>query len=200
MYAKLVISFVGIALVIGAVALRHFVWSANVEIVEAVEPPQQIDIGALRDAASDAVEVAGPTTLSILEQGAAITEVSSNYRGAANDQHWGVNEAFDNDTRSEWSSDGDGDDAFFEIDLGGPAHVKAVELWSRTTPDGSGQIYSFTLTADDGTVLGPFLIPDVHQAHMFEIDLETATLRFDVGDSSGGNTGLVEFRVLGELR
>jgi hypothetical protein len=135
-----------------------------------------------------------------LGQGAAIKAVSSNYGGVANDQRWGVNQAFDSDTRSEWSSNGDGDEAFFEVDLGGLSHVTAVELWSRTMSDGSAQVYSFTLTGDDGIVLGPYLVPDVHQAHMFELDLETTSLRFDVGDSSGGNTGLVEFRVLGERR
>ena len=198
MRIKLVFLLVAIAITVGGFAIRQFVGSANVETIAAVAPPQQIDTDALRDAADAADEVGGPITLSLLGGGAAITAVSSNYLGARNDQRWGVNEAFDYDIRSEWASNGDGDDAFFEIDLGGLAHVTAVELWSRTTADGSGQIYSFTLTGDDGTVLGPFFVPDVHQAHMFEIDLETVTLRFDVGDSSGGNTGLVEFRVLGE--
>lgn len=64
--------------------------------------------------------------------------------------------------------------------------------------DGTSQVFEFTVTADDGTVYGPFEVPDANQAYSFDVDFETTTLRFDVVSSSGGNTGAVEFGVYGE--
>jgi hypothetical protein len=65
--------------------------------------------------------------------------------------------------------------------------------------DGTAEIFSFTLTTDGGEVLGPFELTDSNQAYSFEMTVETGTIRLDVVESSGGNTGLVEFVVYGEL-
>ena len=112
-------------------------------------------------------------------------------------QTWGVNQAFDGNVRSAWSSDGDGDDVYVTVDLGSVATVTAVEVWTRTMSDGTAQILSFTLTGDDGVLLGPFELPDAAQAYRFEVAMETKTLRLDAATSTGGNTGLIEFAVLG---
>jgi hypothetical protein len=75
--------------------------------------------------------------------------------------------------------------------------VYAVEVWTRSMSDGTAQIFSFTITTDSGEVLGPFSLEDAGQAYRFDVDAVARTLRLDVVDSSGGNTGLIEFAVFG---
>jgi hypothetical protein len=136
--------------------------------------------------------------LALLEGGARIVAVSSNFGGAANDGPWGANSAIDGNRGTAWSSNGDGNNAFIEIELAQPAKVHAVEVWTRSMSDGTAHIFSFTLTTDAGEVLGPFTLKDARQAYRFEIgDVVARSLRLDVVDSSGGNTGLIEFAVYG---
>lgn len=137
--------------------------------------------------------------LASLEDGAQVVAVSSNYGGAANDEAWGANSAFDGHRGTEWSSDGDGNDAFVEIQLAQQAHLDAVEVWTRSMSDNTAQIFKFTLTTDTGEVLGPFALADAEQAYRFEVDVTARTLHLDVVDSNGGNTGLVEFAAYGTL-
>ncbi len=135
----------------------------------------------------------GEANLASLEAGAQVIAVSSNFGGAANDEPWGANKAIDGDRATAWSSAGDGNEAFIEIELAGPAQLTAVEVWTRLMSDGSAQIFAFTLTTDSGEVLGPFTLQDAAQAYRFEVDVTARSLRLDVVESSGGNTGLVEF-------
>jgi hypothetical protein len=131
------------------------------------------------------------------EAGARVVAVSSNFGGAANDGSWGADSAIDGQRGTAWSSNGDGDDAFVEIELAQPAQLHAVEVWTRSMSDGTAQIFAFTLTTDAGDVLGPFELPDATQIYRFEVDAVARSLRLDVVESSGGNTGLVEFAVYG---
>jgi hypothetical protein len=135
--------------------------------------------------------------LASLEAGAQVVAVSSNFGDAANDQAWGANSAIDGQRGTAWSSNGDGDDAFLEIELAQPARLQAVEAWTRIMSDGTAQVFAFTLTTDAGDVLGPFDLPDATQLYRFEVDVVARSLRMDVVESSGGNTGLVEFAVYG---
>jgi len=139
----------------------------------------------------------GNTNLASLEAGAKVVDVSSNFGGAANDEAWGANSAIDGDRATAWSSAGDGNEAFIEIELASPAELYAVEVWTRLMSDGSSQIFAFTLTTDSGQVLGPFTLQDAEQAYRFDVDVTARSLRLDVTDSSGGNTGLVEFAAYG---
>ena len=136
--------------------------------------------------------------LASFEQGARVITVSSNFGGAGNDERWGANSAIDGNPGTEWSSNGDGDDAFIEIELVERANVQTVEVWTRAMSDGTAEIFSFTLTTDSGENLGPFELNDSNQAYQFEMSVVAETLRLDVVESSGGNTGLVEFIVYGE--
>jgi hypothetical protein len=131
------------------------------------------------------------------EAGARVVAVSSNFGGAANDQAWGADSAIDGQRGTAWSSNGDGDEAFIEIELAQPAKVYAVEVWTRSMSDGTAQIFAFTITTDGGEVLGPFLLEDAGQAYRFDVDMVARSLRLDVVDSSSGNTGLIEFAVYG---
>jgi hypothetical protein len=135
--------------------------------------------------------------LASLEAGARIVDVSSNFGGAANDEPWGADNAIDGDRATAWSSAGDGDAAFIEIELAGPAQLTALEVWTRSMSDGTAQIFAFTLTTGDGEVLGPFTLQDAAQPYRFEVNVIARSVRLDVVDSSGGNTGLIEFAAYG---
>ncbi len=135
--------------------------------------------------------------LASMEAGAKVIAVSSNYGGAANDATWGANGALDGNRATEWSSNGDGDNAFIEIALAKKSRINAIEVWTRSMSNNTAQIFKFTVTTDGGEVLGPFELPDAGKPYRFEVDVEASTLRLDVMASNGGNTGLVEFAAYG---
>lgn len=140
-----------------------------------------------------AIEGVSDTNLLSMDNGATVTAVSSNFAGAQNDQAWGANSAIDGSTHSAWSSAGDGNDAFIEIALAQAEPIETIKVWSRSMGDGTAQILSFTISTDNGEVLGPFVLPNTQQAHQFTINRSSASIRLDVVSSTGGNTGLIEF-------
>jgi hypothetical protein len=60
----------------------------------------------------------------------------------------------------------------------------------------SAQIEQFEVVADGKTRVGPFTLPGAAGVHYFPVDLQAKRLRFNVLQSSGGNTGAVEIEVL----
>ncbi len=144
-----------------------------------------------------AQEADSEINLASLETGASIVDVSSNFGSVANEDTWGANSAIDGSRSTTWSSDGDGDEAFIEIRLAQPASLHAVEVWTRTMSNNTSQIFSFTLTTDSGEVLGPFILDDAEQSYRFDVHVIASSLRLDVADSNGGNTGLIEFSAYG---
>jgi len=135
--------------------------------------------------------------LALLANGAKVTAVSSNYGGGDNNSSFGANHAFDGDPSTQWSSNGDGNNAWVEIKLAGPAHVTTVGFWTRTMGS-SAQIHSFRIMADGGKTYGPFKLDDASGIHYFPVDFTAQTLRFEAVDTSGGNTGAVEIEVYGQ--
>ncbi|MEQ1637930.1 MAG: fibronectin type III domain-containing protein [Methylococcales bacterium] len=133
--------------------------------------------------------------LAALSNGARVYKVSSNFGGVSNDKTWGANSAIDGSAASAWSSNGDGDNAFIEISLSNVAAIKTVEVWSRSMTDGSAKIRRFTVTVDSGQVFGPFTLASTDKAYSFDLNATTKNLRFNIVESSGGNTGLIEFGV-----
>lgn len=114
--------------------------------------------------------------------GAAVTDVSSEFSAdfdAAN--------AVDGDLATEWSSLGDGDDAFITIDLGAVVDIAAVGFRTRTMSDGSATTETFTVEAD-GTLYGPFPAG----ATPSDVTFRGRVLTYRVDSSSGGNTGAAE--------
>ena len=132
------------------------------------------------------------------QRGAEIIAVSSNFGGQEDDGVWGIMSALDGNTNTAWSSNGDGDDAWVEIELGERSQIDRVEFWTRFMTNGTAQIFTFTITTDDGETYGPFELPDPDQSYGFDVDFKASALRFDVVESSGGNTGAVEIAVYGE--
>lgn len=132
------------------------------------------------------------------ERGAQVLGVSSNWNNQPDDGSFGILSALDNNPNTAWSSDGDGSDAWVEIQLGQRSRIDRVEFWTRFMSDGTAQIYEFTIMTDSGETYGPFTLPDAEQAYTFDVEIEAETLRFEVTDSSGGNVGAVEIAVYGE--
>lgn len=126
--------------------------------------------------------------------GARVVAVSSNYGGGAMDSPFGGDNAIDGNPATEWSSAGDGDAAWIEIDLGRPVALSGLGLQTRTMGT-TAQIGRFRVVTDSGESLGPFNIPAAGSIYTFPVDANAQRLRFEVVASSGGNTGVAEIEV-----
>lgn len=135
--------------------------------------------------------------MALVENGAQIVGVSSNFNGGANDSAWGTLKAIDGDLATAWSSDGDGDEAWIEIELPEETRITRIGFWTRTMGS-SAQIQSFQVVTEKGETYGPFDLEDATQLYLFETDFTARNLRFEVISSSGGNTGVVEIEIFGE--
>ncbi|NNC43726.1 MAG: hypothetical protein HKO03_10875 [Acidimicrobiia bacterium] len=114
--------------------------------------------------------------------GATIVDVSSEFSSSFAGEN-----AVDGDLGTEWSSAGDGDEAFITIDLGQVTTVNAVSFRTRSMSDGSALTSEFTVEAN-GETFGPFPAGDLAS----EVDFEAQILTYRVDTSTGGNTGAVE--------
>ena len=116
--------------------------------------------------------------------GAIVLEFSSEFSSA-----FAAANAVDGDLATEWSSAGDGDDAYVVIDLGRATDVVAVGFQTRSMGDGSATTTTFTVTVDGGETFGPFA------AGIGAVEFSGQVIRFDVDSSTGGNTGAAELEV-----
>lgn len=146
-----------------------------------------------------ALDTSVSENLAALSRGAEVIGYSSSFGDAELDARWGANSAFDDNPGTEWATSGDGDEAWIEVELAERASIEGVQFWSRAMNDGSSITVSFTLTVDGETEYGPFTIPDTNQAYEFDVAIEGQTLRFDLVETTGGNTGVVDIAVLGEF-
>lgn len=135
--------------------------------------------------------------LAFLSKGARVVSVSSNYGDGNNDSTWGANHAIDGDPDTQWSTNGDGDNAWIEIELPTETRISAVGFWTRTMGT-SAQIFSFRVINERDEVAGPFILDDADTIHIFTTNLTAKRLRFEAINTSGGNTGAVEMEVYGK--
>jgi hypothetical protein len=134
-----------------------------------------------------AADTAAPAGENVAE-GADVVGVSSEFSDA-----FAASRAVDGDLSTEWSSAGDGDDAWITIDLGRQVRVAGLALRSRSMGDGSSVVQTFTVTTDGGLVHGPF---DAGTGGpVTEVDLIGRVLRIDAVQTTGGNTGAAEIEV-----
>lgn len=133
------------------------------------------------------------------ENGAEVIGFSSAFGGADIDERWGAGSAFDGNPATAWSSQGDGNSAWVEVQLAGRARLDRVEFWTRSMGDGSSITNSFTITTETGEVFGPYTLDSATQSYEFEVLIEAETIRFDLTDTTGGNTGAIEIAVYGEF-
>jgi hypothetical protein len=122
-------------------------------------------------------------------EGATVVEVSSEFSAS-----WSGANAVDGDLNTEWSSAGDADDAFITVDLGSAQEIAGVEFLTRTMADGSATTETFFVVVDDGDRLGPFVAGNPANPVLNEVSFTGQVLRFEVQDTSGGNTGAIEIR------
>lgn len=123
---------------------------------------------------------------------AAVIDVSSEFSDDFAAAH-----AFDDDPSTEWSTRGDGDEAFVAIDLGEERDIVAVEFVTRSMADGSAVTEHFTVSVDGGEPAGPFPAGTVASRRVSELTTTGREVRFAVEASTGGNVGAVEIRVFG---
>jgi len=62
----------------------------------------------------------------------------------------------------------------------------------------TAEITTLQVLADDGAVFGPFTLDGADTVYYFKTDMTTGRLRFEVVESSGGNTGAVEIEIYGQ--
>ncbi|SNS86958.1 F5/8 type C domain-containing protein [Geodermatophilus pulveris] len=120
--------------------------------------------------------------------GATVVDVSSE-----SSDSFAASRAVDGDLATEWSSAGDGDDAWITVDLGRPVDVAGLTLRSRAMSDGTSVVETLTVTVDGGRTYGPSqggtaVVVD-------EVDLTGRVLRFDAERTTGGTTGAAEIQV-----
>jgi hypothetical protein len=137
------------------------------------------------------------TNNALASAGTAVVAVSSNWGGGGNDSSFGADNAIDGEMASEWSSDGDGDDAFLEIDLGASREVSVIGFRSRKMTDGTSIVRSFDLLVDGSTVLGPFDTPDPDTRSLIPLDppVSMQIVRLRAIETTGGNTGVKELQL-----
>ena len=126
-----------------------------------------------------------------LALGADVLDVSSEF-GAA----YAADNAIDGSGATEWATAGDGDDAYIVVDLGSAVPIGRVELLTRSMPDGTAIIDSYTVTVDDQPPRGPFPAGTPADPQPSAVDVTGQVVRIDVERSSGGNVGAVEIRLL----
>ena len=139
------------------------------------------------DAATEATPDHGPN----LALDGTVAEVSSEFNDG-----FAASNAIDDIGTTEWSSRGDGDDAFITIDLGADAEIGGVEFITRSMLDGTAITETYTVTVDDGEPFGPFPAGTAVDPNFAPIDATGRMIRFDVEASTGGNVGAVEVRIL----
>ncbi|MBI4186678.1 MAG: discoidin domain-containing protein [Chloroflexi bacterium] len=126
-----------------------------------------------------------------ISEGARIVGVSSNWGNGNLDSSFGGNKAIDGNPSTEWSSNGDGNSAWIEIELSQSFDLNTIGFWTRTMGN-SAQISNFNVVVDDSQHLGPFNLPDASTIYYFQIEVRAKRLRFEIESSSGGNTGAIE--------
>lgn len=123
---------------------------------------------------------------------ATVTDVSSEFSAA-----FAAENALDGDAATEWSTRGDGDGGYLTIDLGEVLEIGGFEFITRSMADGSAVTTEFTVTVDDGDVLGPFPAGSPADRRFEAVEARGRILRFDITTSTGGNTGAVDIGVYG---
>lgn len=136
------------------------------------------------------------TNVALSSNGAGVSSVSSNWSNGANDSGYGADRAIDGQMTTEWSSDGDGDDAFLEVDLGIAREVSVIGVRSRKMADGTSIVKSFDLVVGE-QVLGPFATPDPDVRYLIPLQpaVSMQVVRLRAVETTGGNTGLKEFQL-----
>lgn len=143
------------------------------------------------DPTADMVNVA------LLAEGTTVAAVSSNWNNGDNDSSYGIHNALDGQEATEWSTAGDGNGAWVELDLGQERTISHIAFRSRMMQDGTSIVLMMQLVLPDGQVIGPFATPDHTVRYVFELPepIVTDTIRYEAVETTGGNTGAKEIQL-----
>lgn len=148
--------------------------------------------------ASQAQPVSGNVALAA--HGTTVFAVSSNFKGLPNASSYGADKAIDGDLESRWTSDGDGDGAYIELDLGTKRTVARVGLraYGQLPEPVTGHIKTARVLfdgADPG--LGTVSLDDPDAVYSFDLAAPVVVrrVRIEAVTTSGGNTGLREVQL-----
>ena len=122
--------------------------------------------------------------------GAKIVAVSSQWSDA-----YRAANAVDGNLSTEWASADDGDRAFITIDLGHQRQVTGISFVTRDMSDGSAITRTFALVVDGRRRYGPYPAGNRVEPHVVPVSFTGRILRFEVVQSTGGNTGAAEIEV-----
>jgi hypothetical protein len=133
--------------------------------------------------------------VALLSAGARVLGKSSNWSDGDDDSSFGANLAIDGLMNTAWSSAGDGDDAWLELDLGQERHLIQIGFRSRDMTDGTSIVQEFELSFD-GEPAGRFMTPDPDITYVFPISpVDVQVVRVDAVVTTGGNTGIRELQL-----
>jgi hypothetical protein len=122
--------------------------------------------------------------------GAKVVAVSSQWSSAYRAAY-----AVDGNLATEWASAGDGDRGFITIDLGRQREVTGIAFITREMSDGSAITRTFAVVVDGRRRYGPFPAGNRLDPHIEPVSFTGRFLRFEVVQSTGGNTGAAEIEV-----
>lgn len=122
--------------------------------------------------------------------GAKVVAVSSQWSSA-----YRAANAVDGNLSTEWASAGDGDRAFITIDLGRQRKITGLSFITREMSDGSAITRTFAVVVDGRRRYGPFAAGDRLDPRTVAVSFTGRVLRFEVVQSTGGNTGAAEIEV-----
>jgi len=137
------------------------------------------------------------TNVALATAGTSVTGKSSNWANGPDDGAFGALNAIDGVMATEWSSNGDGDGAWLELDVGQPRDIVAFGFRSRMMSDGTSIATSVELVVNGSTRLGPFATPDHTRLYKFDFAESQLTqhVRLEIRSSTGGNTGAREVQL-----
>ena len=151
------------------------------------------DIESFRTMSGD--DMPDGTNVALMSAGSRVTDVSSNFGNAANDATWGASNAIDGSMSTEWSTNGDGDDAWVTIDFGQMRNIERFGFRSRKMADGTSIVTSVRIVLDGDAAMGPFSTPDPDERYVFDITPTlTRSVRVEAVTTTGGNTGAKEIQ------
>jgi hypothetical protein len=139
----------------------------------------------------------GGVNVALESKGTSVAGVSSNYGGGDPHSSFGAYKAIDGDLATEWSSNGDGDAAWLELDLGQVRSLTKLGFRSRSMLDGSSIIQKLRLVFDGGaSTQGPFDTPDPNVRYVIDLaPVQARKVRVEAVKTSGGNSGAREIEL-----
>ena len=181
----------GLYYLLGGLALMLIPIVFGIVLANTGNDPDQDSSGMSDDGGVAVTETTVVASRANLAVGATVVEVSSEF----NENFIGTN-AIDGSLATEWSSRGDGDDAYIVFDLGSAHDITGIGFRSREMTDGTSITNGFTITIDDGLPMGPFAAG----VGFIEVQFAPITgqvVRIDLVETTGGNTGAVEIEIYG---